>query len=323
MEIGSFIEMEFKDTGEYHFGSDVIRLNTGRAGIAHAIRILGCDTAWLPYYQCETVRDFLVQRGIQVKYYHIDKQYNPVGLSPAKNEAVIIVNYFGVMSTRRLASLAGRYEKVIVDHAQAFFAEPIINGLSVYSARKFIGVPDGAYVCGEKVNAIHDYEQDYSSDTALFLLQRIEYGCEGKAYLSREKNEERIENAGILKMSELSRRILCSVDYGRNIEIRRKNFDTACRCFGSINKINPLMYYDETCVPMVYPLVAEAEGLLDFLLKNKVFQGRWWRYILDELGEDCFEYYLSENLIPITIDQRYTERELEHTYNLVKGYLEG
>lgn len=320
-EIGSFIELEFKNTGEYHCGENVIRLNSGRSGIFHAARILECETVWLPYYQCETVRNFLLKKGIEVKYYHIDEKFNPIDICQDENEAVVIVNYFGIMSGERLEHISGKYENVIVDNSQAFFAEPLENCINVYSARKFVGVPDGSYVIGKGVNKVNDYGVDYSSDTADFLLKRIEYGCEGETYKARTKNEERIDSADILNMSELTKTILKACDYDSNIKRRRGNFEKASALFSEINKINPLEYYDECCVPMVYPLVIEEDELLPFMLKNKIFQGHWWGYVRKEVPENCFEHYLSRYIIPITIDQRYGEKELEYTYNLVKGFL--
>ena len=123
-------------------------------------------------------------------------------------------------------------------------------------------------------------------------------------------------------MSGLSKAILSSADYEGNKKKRTENFKTACELFGRINKINPLMYYDDTCVPMVYPLVIENDDLLSYLLEKKIFQGHWWNYVLDEVDRDTFEYYLSRYIIPITIDQRYGKDELEYTYDLVKGFLE-
>ena len=60
----------------------------------------------------------------------------------------------------------------------------------VYSCRKFVGAPDGAYVVGKYAHkSVEEYPQCYSSDTAAFLLKRIEYGCEGKGYEARSIND--------------------------------------------------------------------------------------------------------------------------------------
>lgn len=320
-EIGSFIELEFKKGKEYFKKGHIARLNSGRSGIFHSARVLGCDTVYVPYYQCETVRNFLIKKGIKVKYYHIDRSFSPIDLNPSEDEAVIIVNYYGIMSKSRLKALAKNYKNVIIDNSQAFFSPPIKGALCVYSARKFIGVSDGAYVVGDNADSINDYADDFSSDTADFLLKRIEYGLEGAAYEARTKNEERIDNSDILNMSRLTRTILDSYDYEANKKKRIENFAYAARLFKDINEIDPLDYFDKSCVPMVYPLVVQNDELMGFLQKNKIFQGRWWKYVLSEVKEDTFEYYLSRYIVPITIDQRYDKKEIELTYNLVKGFL--
>ncbi len=320
-EIGSFIELEFKRGKEYFKKGHIVRLNSGRSGIFHSARVLGCDTVYVPYYQCETVRNFLIKKGIKVKYYHIDKDFSPIDLNPSEDEAVIIVNYYGIMSKSRLKALAKSYKNVIIDNSQAFFSPQIEGALCVYSARKFIGVPDGAYVIGNNADKLNDYDDDFSSDTADFLLKRIEYGLEGAAYEARTKNEERIDNSDILNMSRLTRTILDSYDYEANKQKRIENFAYAANLFKEMNEINPLEHFDKSCVPMVYPLVVQNDELMGFLQKNKIFQGRWWKYVLSEVKEDTFEYYLSRYIVPITIDQRYGKKEIELTYNLVKGFL--
>ena len=88
MEIGSFIELQFPKGREYYKGDkNIARLNSGRAAIYHAARVLGCDTVWLPYYQCDTVRDFLIRKHINVKYYHINSWLDPQGITQEENEA--------------------------------------------------------------------------------------------------------------------------------------------------------------------------------------------------------------------------------------------
>lgn len=313
MEIGSFIELQLPDGMEYYKGEkNIARLNNGRAAIWHAFRLTGCDSIWIPRYQCDTVRDFLKRKGADFKYYNTDKNFNPVDLNPKDNEAVLFVNYYGIMSFGRMSERAMKYKNAIIDNSQALFAKPVEMCYNTYSARKFVGVPDGSYVIGENAERYTDeYEQGYSSDTAGFLFERIEYGCEGRTYKSRSVNEHRVDTEDIKLMSPLTRKILDGTDYEFIIKKRKENFLYADKLFNAINKINPLIYYDETCVPMVYPLVVEDDGLLDRLLENKHFQGHWWSYLLDEVPADSFEYWISRYVIPITIDQRYGKEELD------------
>lgn len=325
MEIGSFIELQMPKGMEYYHGEkwnsmDIVRLNTGRAAIYHAFRTTGCQAIWLPQYQCETVREFLLRKGVNCKYYHIDASFNPIDLHPSEEDCVLIVNYYGIMSKSRMYQLAQSYSHVIMDNSQAFFAEPLENCLNVYSARKFMGVSDGAYVIGKGANeGAEAYPQGHSSDTSLFLLQRIEYGCEGKAYLSRSENEERIDREDCMQMSKLTRFLLDGTDYKTIQEKRKHNFAVAESLFCECNQLDAHLYYDDTCVPMVYPLLIENDNLLSELLKAKHFQGHWWKWVEESAESNEFEKWISRYMIPITIDQRYGFKELEHLYKVVEG----
>ena len=318
-EIGSFIELELPKGREWYKGNTgVARLNTGRAAIWHAFRITGANVIWIPYYQCETVREFLTKKGVEIKYYHQDKEFNPTDLQPKSDEAVLLVNYCGIMSQKRMSDLAKGYPHVIIDNCQAFFCKPIEGALNVYSCRKFIGVADGAYVIGKGAEQYADeYIQCYSSDTAAFLLKRIEYGCEGKGYEARTINEERVDTEDIMKMSALTRAMLDGTDYEHIKAKRRDNFDKAYELFSDINLLEPKRYYDDETVPMVYPLLVEDDGLLKKLLAAKHFQGHWWHYIIQELPENTFEHWMSRYMIPITIDQRYNVKDLEYIRSVI------
>ena len=319
MEIGSFIELLFPKGLEYYSQEeDIARLNTGRSALWHAFRVTGAKTVWIPYYQCDTVRDTFIKNGVEVKYYHTDSDWNPIDLTPADDEAALFVNYYGVMSNGRMRELAKLSNYPIIDNCQAFFCEPIENAMNIYSCRKFVGVPDGAYVIGKGAGKyMEEYPQCYSSDTAAFLLMRIEYGCEGKGYEARSVNEHRIDSEDCMKMSKLTRTILDGTDYEHIKNKRRGNFAIAHDLLGGINQLNPLQYYDENTIPMVYPLVVEDDGLIQRLYKAKHFQGHWWSYICDEQPEGSFEHWISRYVIPVTIDQRYGREELEYLANVI------
>lgn len=316
MQIGSFIELQLPGGREYYRedrfpGLEIARLNTGRAAIYHAFRLTGCKRIWIPYYQCESVRNFLSLKNVSFSYYHIDGDFCPAGLEPAAEDAVLLVNYYGIFSDGRMRRLAEKYDHPILDNSQAFFAKPVLKALNVYSARKFAGVPDGAYVVGKGASGyLEEYPQGYSSDTSLFLLQRIEYGCEGKAYASRTLNEERVDNEDIMKMSPLTHALLDGTDYDNMIKRRRENYRTAKKLFDRENMLTAATVSPKTCVPMVYPFLMEDDVLLDRLLAGKHFQGHWWNWVLKNPESNEFEKWVSRYMVPLTIDQRYGAEEL-------------
>lgn len=319
MEIGSFIELQFPKGLEYYKGDCVARLNSGRAAIYHAFLSTGCKSIWLPYYQCESVRDFLLQKEVQIKYYNIDSDFRPQLEDIDENEAILIVNFYGIFSSKEIRKKSLKYHHVIIDNSQAFFAKPENEWLNVYSARKFIGVPDGAYVIGKSVKCIDEYPQGFSSNTAAFMLKRIEYGCEGEVYRERTINEKRIDTEDISKMSRLTHTILDGTNYQFIIDKRRENFYYACELFDCMNMLDVHKYEDSEIVPMVYPLMVKNDTLLKRLLEAKHFQGNWWKYILDIPEANRFEKELSRYMIPITIDQRYDIKDLNYLKDIIYG----
>lgn len=319
MEIGSFLEFQLpKGLEHYSQKKDIARLNTGRAALWHAFRVTGAKRIWLPIYQCDSVREFYGKKNVEIKYYHIDKNFNPTDLFATEDDAVMLVNYYGIMSHKRMRILATSFTHPIIDNCQGFFSEPLENAMNVYSCRKFVGVPDGAYVIGKDAHKfVEEYPQCFSSDTAAFLLKRIEYGCEGEGYRSRSINEHRIDSEDIMKMSALTRAILDGTDYDYICKKRRENFAIAHELLGKVNLLDLTWFYDAETIPMAYPLVVEDDGLLPRLQAAKHFQGHWWSYICEEQPKESFENWISRYVIPITIDQRYGVEELNYIADVV------
>lgn len=322
-EIGSFRELDLRTGYEYYKGEQTARLNSGRAGIYHALNCLNCDKIKIPYYECETVRDFLLKKGIKITYYHVDRDLRPlINEGCSENEAVLIVNYFAALSTLELERYALKFSNLIIDNTQAFYQNPIASAYSVYSPRKFFGVSDGAYVVGKNVrNGMEKYQEDLSSGTSSFLLARIETGS-NENYPSYKKNEERIDKSDVLRMSKLTRRLLDNIDYETSKRMRKRNFEYANKLFHKLNQINIKIFGNqEECVPMVYPLLIEEEKIRKAYKSNGIFVGQWWKYLADDLQSGEIERYFSKYLLPIPIDQRYTEAEIDYIYQITVNAL--
>lgn len=320
MEIGSFLSLDLRSTGEYHKQeSNISRLNSARAGIYHACRIYNCQSIHLPYYLCPTVKKFLKNHSINIKYYYINSSFEPVDLQQEDGHAVLIVNYFGILSEKKIKMLSDQFKGVIIDNSAAFYAKPIETAINIYSPRKFFGVPDGCYVIGENADIyLNQYEQDYSSPTSSFLLSRIELNLH-ETYKDRMINEKRIDESDILRMSKLTQELLGNIDYTGIKNKRRKNFNFAHELFKKINLIDPSLFIDEECNPLVYPLVIEDATMHEKLKTNNIFTGRWWNHVLSEVQGNTFEAYFSKYMIPLPIDQRYGKNDLLHMYNVIIG----
>lgn len=320
MEVGGFIEMQFPKGREYYKDDkNIARLNSGRMGIWHAFRVTGCKRIWIPIYLCDSVRRTFEKKGIPICFYHQDANFNPIDIEANNEDAVLLVNYFGIMSCRRMTELSKLFKYPIIDCSHAFFCKPIEGALTVYSCRKFVGSSDGSYVIGKNAHKfVDEYPQSYSSCTSDFLLKRIEYGWESQTSEARILNECRINREDCMKMSKLTCTLMDAEDYEYNKGKRKENFAYAHSLFNSINKINPYTYMDKDTIPMMYPLLIEDDNILPKLQKHGYYQWHLWSYICEEQPKNCFEYWISRFIIPIVIDQRYGLKDLDDIAMIIK-----
>lgn len=324
MEIGGYREIDLRTGNELYKGGNVIRLNAGRYGILHALKCLKVDRVLLPYYQCSTVQEVLKKKSIEIEFYHIDQNMLPIVTNKDKKVAVIIINYFGVIEQDFMRKFVEENCNVIIDNTQAFFSKHIDGSFSVYSPRKFVGVPDGAYVVGKNAKSFEDnYNVSISSGTSNFLLSRIETGANNN-YSQYLQNEDRITSEGIRRMSSLTRALLDNIDYEYIMHKRVENYIIAHDFFEDINEFQAeFLKIEEDCIPMVYPLLIKNDEVRKKLKEKNIFVGQWWKYLVDYMEITEWERSLSKYLIPIQIDQRYGIREIQYVSELIHNWIKG
>ena len=67
-------------------------------------------------------------------------------------------------------------------------------------------------------------------------------------------------------------------------------------------------------VPMVYPYyVKNGAELRNRLIENKIFVARYWPNVSEWARMDSIEYSLTLNLLPLPVDQRYGNEEMDYS----------
>lgn len=297
--IGGYFELELRKGVHYH--KDAIRLNSGRNCFEYILRARGYKKVYLPYYTCEVMFDTIQDMGVKIAYYTINEQLDPIELPVLqKGEAFLYTNYYG-LKQNRVRKLAARYgNQLIVDNAQAFYAERIEGIDTFYSPRKFFGVPDGGYLYTD-TRLDMDFPRAESMQRMAHLLKRIEKGAEA-GYLDFQQARASMNHCPIERMSRITEAILGAIDYESIAEQRKHNYLTLHKYLKESNMIYiPL---DEGAVPMVYPYMTGDGELRKRLIENKVFVATYWPNV-DELNE-C-ERMLKYSMLPLPIDQRYDD----------------
>ena len=307
--IGGYFELELRKGEHYH--KNALRLNTARNCFEYILRARKYTKVYIPYYTCEVMLEPLKKCNVDYVFYHINEQLEPIETYQLQlHEAFLYSNYYG-LKQRCVERLAEQYGKqLIVDNAQAFFAEPLEGIDTFYSARKFFGVADGAYLYTEALLDM-ELEQDQSYQRMAHLLIRADIGAE-EGYSEFRKNDDSLINNPMRLMSNLTEKILCSIDYESAKQLRRSNYMQLDEQLSAKNSIHLTM--DEDAVPMVYPYLTDDTTLRQRLIANCIYVATYWPNV-EKAGS--FEDILRKKLLPLPIDQRIYSTTITKIFEVI------
>ncbi|MBQ6275437.1 MAG: hypothetical protein IJK62_01865 [Bacteroidales bacterium] len=312
--IGGYFGLELNSkSGHYH--NDALLLNTARNCFEYVLRARPYRKVYIPYYTCEVMLEPINKLELDYEFYRINELLEPAILPELKaKEAFLYTNYYGLKQqcVERLASKYGK--QLIVDNAQAFYSVPLYGIDTFYSARKFFGVADGAYLYTDKKLA-QEFQQDVSYERMSHLLKRADIGAEA-GYKDFRGNDDSLCNQEIKRMSKLTESILASIDYKAISQKRRQNYAFLNDALGDSNLIHLDM--DEDAVPMVYPYLTQDPSLKQRLIENKIFVATYWPNVFGWCFSQDLEYNLANNLLSLPIDQRYGKTDINCIMELVK-----
>lgn len=269
------------------------------------------EKIYVPYYICDTAVQAIEQAGITVKRYSLSEKLEPAAdiVVEGNSEGVLMINYFGLKDAF-IRESAQKYKHMIIDCTQAFFFEPVMQDevTNIFSCRKFIGVPDGAYLVGKNTRA-KELKAGSSWENYSFVCKAHDVGT-NEAYSGSLENEERL---GQRKegMSELTRKVLQGIDYSFIAKKREENFR---KMHELLENINRLKLKSGEGIPYCYPLWAPrgtGRRLKEKLLKEHIYIPTLWKECAEVCGEGSLEVEWMNDLICLPVDQRYTAEDIE------------
>ncbi len=312
--IGGYFELELPCPQPWLHDSALL-LNSGRAALEYVLRAEKPSLIHIPRFTCDVLLEPIERTETAYRFYSITSELEVAGaVSPAQGELLLYTNYFGVMDAYccKLAEMHG--SRLVLDFSQALFSPPPAGAHTFYSPRKFVGAPDGGCLyTGASLTA--ELPRDASLDRYAHLIGRRDLGAES-TYARFKANDAALVGEGLKKMSASTERLLSSIDFNRVLRTRQQNFATLHQALGAANRIN----VDLAAVfgPMVYPFLCNQSDLRTTLVKNKVFAATYWPNVFEWCEETDVEWQLAANLIPLPIDQRYGDSEMERIIGLIK-----
>jgi hypothetical protein len=306
--IGGYFELELSGQRNQVF-PEALRFQSARSAFYALLRAARPSRVWMPRYLCDTMYAPLQELGIDCQQYSIDESFDIVG-DPGlgDGEWLYYVNYFGVHDSKVDAVLAhfGR-ERVVVDNCQAFFSKPRECVATIYSPRKFFGVPDGGLLLTSIEVELPEQRDTGSLMRSAHLVERMA-GTPEAGYASYKAAEHSLEQLAPRRMSQLTDAILSTVDLDRARSRRNENFRALHTELASFNRCA----LDAARIdgPLCYPLLIDAPGLREHLIASRVFVATYWPDVRDRVESTAAEATLVDQVMPLPCDQRYGAAEM-------------
>lgn len=311
-EIGGFFQLDHLSNNPYY--ENLVELNTGRNALLYLAKAKEIRKIYLPYFLCSSISDMLSKHKINYEYYRISKEFFPIFNQVLKNaEYLYVVNYYGQITNGVISEFNDKYKNIILDNTQSFFQKPIPGVDTIYSCRKYFGVPDGAYLSTDTI-----LDKKLEEDQSVFRMKHILGRYEGQAsdyYDEFKKNDELFKELPLRKISQLTKNILGAIDYKIVIESRNNNFEYLhCRL-----KHTNVLHVKAPYAPFAYPYYVEnGIEIRKKLADKKIYVPTLWPNVLKENREDSVEYDYAANILPIPCDQRYDIKDMKRIIKELK-----
>jgi hypothetical protein len=302
--IGGFFELELPQCGALPHPR-ALALSTGRACLMVILQNLLPTRVYLPFYTCDATLEPFARSGVETRWYGLDETLFPAELPAlAAGEYLLWTDYFGICGghTKRLKELFG--EQLLIDDTHNFFREGHERQWSFTSARKYFGVPDGAFLYAPRPISI-DATQFTGISLTHGLLRRL--GKLEEAFAAYQAYERSLD-CSVNLISEISDRLLRGIDTAAVATARRDNFAYIHAALGPYNQLQ-LRVTDQ--VPFCYPYLPAKPIERSTLHRRGFFIPCLWPEVNGRAHDGFdFERRFSLQLLPLPIDHRYTPTEL-------------
>ncbi|MBQ7155696.1 MAG: hypothetical protein IJR85_09110 [Synergistaceae bacterium] len=312
-EIGGYFGLEDFAGREYY--PELVAVNHANNGLAYLIKARKIRKLYIPCWLCSSVAGLCRREGCEFEYYHAGEDFLPeFGVTLGEGEYLYVVNYYGQLEDDVILELRARHGNIILDNVQAFFARPIAGIDTLYSCRKFFGVPDGGYVSTE-ARLPETLPVDVSMNRMKHVLGRFEV-CASEYYADFAANEKTYRDLELRGMSKLTHNLLRAIDYEAVRRKREKNFGVLHELLGETNRLK----VHAVSGPYMYPYYCEdGVRVRRELQAKKIYISKLWPGVPEEASDMEKDY--AENILPLPVDQRYSPEDMRYVVGELRSCL--
>lgn len=312
---GGYLPLELP-LSKGHYYPSALRYLSARSALFHLLITLQPKRLWMPYLICQSVIDAVISAKIEIEWYQLDEEFRP-NLPPVVNpeDFIFFVDYYGQCSSQKKYLLENYpKEQIIFDHSQAFFAPNFSVSATIYSPRKFFGVPDGGLLTTSFHLPKPEQQDRTSVERVQHLLIQHEFGTE-KGYIHFQNAESSLEKTSATRMSEFTEQMLLSIDYMSIKQRREHNYRLLHERLAGINTFRFIS--EEPEGPFCYPLYFPSRHLRSELIKHGVFVATYWKEVFERVPADSVEGHFVNHLLAIPCDQRYSLEDIERVSKII------
>lgn len=312
-EIGGYFPTEswLGANSAYHH---TLALKSGRAALLLLLQHLKPTHAWLPRYTCGVVYHPFETLGIPYSLYSINEQAEPIELpAPQPGHLLLYINYNDACRPVAEALAAEWQQQLIIDNTQAFGWQPRLAAWSFNSARKWMGVADGAYLFAPSGQPLPDAGgllPNTAYTTRHLELRRQGHTQEGYPFF---QENERLCGEGLALMSAYSHSIVQQADVPAMLARRKANYQQLHQALQPYNQWQ-LHSVDGDATPMYYPFLPSRPISHEACWQQQFFVPRLWAEVQHTPGSTAIETQWAQQLLPLPIDHRYNENDMQQLW---------
>ncbi len=311
-EIGGYLELE-RFTGPM-LHEKALALSSGRACLSYLIEQRKIRKIALPDFNCDIVEAVCRAHEVKIRFYPVEANLRPKTLQTEEDEWLYLVNFYGQLSADELQRIAACVPRLIVDNAQAYFDLPLKGVDTLYTCRKFLGVPDGGFLYTEAPEKT--LPADESRERMGFVLGRFERPA-GEYFAAAAQNNDDLSMEP-KSMSELTKNLLHAVNYDRVKTKRTENFRLLHEGLGSVNCLNLRVTEGAYAYPLMLP---EGQKIRKKLIEQNIFVPMLWPNVPEQQPANSEACRLAVQILPLPCDQRYGAEEMAFIIKAVRDCL--
>lgn len=327
-----------------------ILLDSGRSCIKYLLKnILNdkVDKVLLPSFLCNSIVNAVESENVEVEFYNVNSELvidiNDLESKVKSNKDIIyFINYFGFYQPKAVYEYLEKLNKtniIIEDCTHTIFSNSkeikskYIGDFQIASIRKWLGIPDGAILFSRtqeiKYNEkfLKSGNNDFSVMKLLGQLLKSNYIEDGnckKEYFMEIMKKAVLTNE-INTISSISNLILNGYNYAELKHKRKENYNYLYNKLNDNKYITTFFYYIENDIcPLGLPVKVKVDRdkFRKYLSDNKIYCPVHWNSCSNINIEYTDSKKLSEIILTIPCDQRYSKEDMKYIVEKINLYNE-